>query len=99
MISSNNYVVVTKGVSVPGTAEQCSSLYILEGMPVTVTNRRDASGNMYVGFSQTDAQTSATRKILVPGQSADFYVDNLNKLWVDADSAGDLLELSVPKRP
>lgn len=97
--NANSYEYVVKGVAVPGTAEQVEANYVLDGNEVNITARRVNTGSMYLGFSQTEAQTASTRKVLIPGQSTGLKIDNTDKIWVDADNANDRLEISVPKRP
>lgn len=87
------WTVVTKTVAVPGTAENLSSVFVPEGHTVTITNRRESSGNIYLGTTKTGAETDSTRKILIPGQSMSLQIMDFNLLWIDADNATDTAEI------
>lgn len=93
-LSGNTFQTIQKTVAVPGTAERVTGYFLKEGQVVSVTNRISNSGNFYVAETQAKAQSGA-RKVLVPGQSRDFHIDNTARLWVDADSASDVLEITI----
>lgn len=96
--NSNRFLYIIKGVSVPGTAEQVAEHFIPERYgPVTITARDSNSGTMYIADSQANAQTAASRKNLIPGQSTTLNIDNTALLWVDADNSTDRLEITVEK--
>ena len=92
--SSRSFQTLAKTVAAPGTAERVTAFYVPEGSVVSVTARRTNTGSMYVAETQAKAQSGA-RKVLIPGQSRDYRVDNTARLWVDADSATDVLEVSI----
>lgn len=92
--SARSFQTLTKSVSVPGTAERVTAYYVPEGSIVSVTARISNAANMYVAETQTKAQSGA-RKVFVPGQSRDYHLDNTARLWVDADSATDVLEIAI----
>ena len=94
---ANTFAIVVKSVSSPGTAEQMTAYRIQDGYSVWVTARLRNSQNMYVAFSQTDAQTDTTRKELQPGQSFELRVDSTDRIWYDAQSASDQLEFTVQR--
>jgi len=95
--SATSWSVIVKGVAAPGTAEQFASHSVPEGMEIVLTARRSNSQNCYIADTQTNAQTAGSRKILVPSQSTSVRLDNLNKIWMDADSANDRVEAVVQK--
>ena len=97
--SATSWSVIVVGVSAPGTAEQVASHVVPEGMEIGVTARRSNSGNCYIADSQTNAQTAGSRKVLVPSQSTVLRLDNTNKIWMDADSANERIEIVVQKIP
>lgn len=92
--SSNTFQTIAKTVAVPGTAERVSAFYVPEGSIVSVTARISNAANMYIAETQVKAQSGA-RKVLVPGQSREYRVSNTAFLWVDADDATDVLEVSI----
>ena len=97
--SATSWSVVVVGVSAPGTAEQVASHVVPEGMEVGITARRSNSSTMYIGPSQTAAQTAGSRKELISGQSTTLRVWNTNQIWVDASNANDRLEIVPQKIP
>jgi hypothetical protein len=97
--SATSWSVLVVGVAAPGTAERVASHVVPEGMAIVVTARLNNSQVMYIAESQTNAQTATARKRLEPGQSTTLYLDNTNKIWVDADSANDRLEIVPQKIP
>ena len=97
--NANEFFYVVKGVSSAGTAEQVASYNVPDGLEVNITTRRSNSQNMYLGDSQTNAQTSGNRKALIPGQSTSLRIDNTNRIWVDADNSSDRLEITVQQIP
>lgn len=98
-VSATSWSVVVVGVSVPGTAEQVASHTVPEGMEIGITSRRSNSQTMFIGDSQTNAQTSGSRKELIPGQSTTLQIDNTNRIWVDAQNSSDRLEIVPQKTP
>ena len=92
--SGITFQTIAKTVASPGTAERVSAFYVREGQVVSVTARISNAANMYVAETQAKAQSGA-RKLFVPGQSRDYYIDNTARLWVDADNATDVLEVSI----
>ena len=96
--AANKFLYIVVGVSVPGTAEQVTQHYIPDGYgPATITARDGNGGNMFVADSQTNAQTAASRKVLIPGQSTALNIDDTSRIWVDAESSSDRLEITVQK--
>lgn len=97
--NANEFFYVIKGVSSAGTAEQVTAYQIPDGLEVNITARRSNTQNVYLADSQTNAQTAANRKILIPGQSTSLRIDNTNRLWVDADNTNDRVEITVQQIP
>lgn len=93
----NTFAIVVKSVSSPGTAEQMTSYRIQDGYSVWVTARLRNDQNMYVAFSQTDAQTDTARKELQPGQSFEIRVDDTSRIWYDAQDSEDQLEFTIQR--
>ena len=96
-INANSFAVVVKSVSSPGTAEQMDAYIIPDGLSVWVTARQLNNAQMYIAFSQANAQTDTARKELVPGQSFELCIDNTTRIWFDADDATDQLEFCIMK--
>ena len=97
--TATSWLTLVVGISSPGTAEQVTQYIVPEGMAIGVTARRSNTGNMYVADSQTNAQTAANRKNLIPGQSTTLYLDDTSKIWVDADNSSDRIEIVVQRIP
>ena len=95
--SANSGTILNVTISSPGTAEQLAQHFIPEGLPIRLKANIDNTGNMYWGFSQSDAEGS-NRESLVAGESSDpLYIDSSDRIWVDADSASDTLEVVIIK--
>ena len=92
--SSHAFQTFTKSIAVPGTAERLTAFYVPDGGIVSITSRRSNTGNFYLAETAAKAQSGA-RKVMVPGQSREYRVDNTALIWVDADSATDVLEVSI----
>jgi len=78
-----------KTVSVPGTAEAIASSTAILG--VTITALRTNTGNIYVGGSSVD---SATGDVLVRGDGKNYSIDDLVKIYIHADTAGEGVSFS-----
>ena len=91
---SNTFQTLEVTVSAPGTAEQVSAFYVPDGFLIDVTARRTNENVMYVAETKTKAQSGA-RKILIPGQSRKYALDNTARLWVDAVVSTDVLEIAI----
>ena len=96
-INANSFAIVVKSVSSPGTAEQMDNYIIPDGLSVWVTARALNTAQMYIAFTQANAQLDTARKELVPGQSFELNIDNTTRLWFDADNSNDQLEFTIQK--
>ena len=94
--NANAFLYLVKGITVPGTAEQVDAYAIPDGLDVTLTARRSNSQNIYLGDTAANA-IGTNRKVLVPGASTVLSIDDTNRLWFDADSAADRLEITVQR--
>lgn len=92
--SSRTFQTFTFSVTSPGTAERLTAYYVPEGSIVSITSRRSNSQNFYLAETAAKAQSGA-RKVMVPGQSREYRIDNTSRIFVDADSASDVLEISI----
>lgn len=92
--SASSFQTLNITISTPGTAERLAAYYIPDGFDVVVTARRDNAGNLYIAESQAKAQSGA-RKVMTPGQSRVYHVDNTARLWIDADNSTDVLEVDL----
>ena len=98
-LNATSFLYLVAGVTTPGTAEQLTAYVIPDGLEVIVTARVANADAMYLANTQTNAQTAANRKRLEPGQSTTLRIDNTNKIWIDAESAADRLEITVQRLP
>ena len=94
--NANSFTILNVGITAPGTAEQVAQHYVPDGIAVIVTARITNTDNMYVAMSQAAAQSGA-REVFARGRSAEFWIDDTSRLWVDADNTGNRLEIRIPK--
>jgi len=73
-----------KTVAVAGTAEPLGP--DTEILSVTVKALSGNSGNIYVGDEDVN---SGNGYVLAPGEAVDVEIDNLKKVYIDADVSGD----------
>lgn len=97
--SASSFFYFTHVVASAGTAEQLTAYQVPEGMEIVITARRSNTQNRYLADSQTNAQTAANRKILVPGQSTTLQIDTTSKIWTDGDNGTDRIEITVQRIP
>jgi len=87
--------LIRKTVSSPGTAEQLASVTLGDGFPATFKNRLSNTGNVYLAKTAAAAQSSSgVRRVLEPGESVEWAIQNLNQIYVDADDSTSVLEIS-----
>ena len=95
--NSNAPVMLNVTIAVPGTAEQLASHFIPDGLSVVIKADIENDGNIYWGYTQAGAQGTA-RETLVSGQdSAPLYIDDLSRIWMDAENATDTAEINIMK--
>jgi len=75
-----------RDVTTAGTAEPIILDSILIEDKVTIKANEGNTGNIYVG---NNSVTNANGLILSAGESVDLKIDDLSKVYVDADVAGD----------
>lgn len=95
--SGSSFVVIAKGVTAPGTAEQVAEHFIPEGMEIKIKARRKNRGDMFFAFTKADAE-GTNRVELTRGEKDILRIDNTNRIWVDADFSTDRLEIVIQKR-
>lgn len=76
-------------VTGPGAAVQGPDQAIPHGYTLTVKAHPDNVGRIWVGNSAANAQDRATAWPLEPNEPLDLRVDNVNRLFFDADVSGD----------
>lgn len=92
---TNQIQFPTYSVTAPGTAQQFPDSKIPDGFKTVFKNRLSAAGNFYLGDTKANAEDATARKVIEPGESITVEIDNLNRLWRDADSATDRLEVTL----
>ena len=95
--NAHSFAYLVLGVSIAGTAEQVATRYIADGLEVVITARVGNSDKMYVADSQANAQSTSTRKVLEPGQSTTLRINDTSKLWINAESTSDRLEITIQR--
>lgn len=78
-----------------GTGQQFPDTAIRDGYKTVFKNRLGSTGNFYLGSSKANVEATATRKVLEAGESITVEIDNLNRVWRDADNSVDRLEVTV----
>lgn len=85
-----------KKIAVTGTAVQLNSSSVPLGNGVLVQASPDNAAAVVIGNSDVDdaADGTGNGKVLVPGQSWAFVVDDINRLWVNG-TADDWVDWSA----
>ena len=99
MGNATSFLFFSKAITAAGTPEQLTQYFIPSDLEVVIVARRSNSGNMYLADSSANALLTASRKVLIPGQSTTMQVDDTNKIWFDGDNPNDRLEVTVQRRP
>ena len=99
MGNATSFLYFSLAITSAGTPEQLTQYFIPADLEVVLTSRRSNSGNFYLANSSANALLTASRKVLIPGQSTTLQVDDTNKVWFDADNTADRLEVTVQRRP
>src|SRR3990167_606632 len=91
---ANTFQTLAVTVTAPGTAQRLTAFYIPPGFKISLTARRSNTQNIYVAETAVKAQSGA-RKVLIPGQSREYQVDNTSRIFIDADNGTDVLEVAL----
>lgn len=84
-----------KTVTTPGTAEQLPSMDVPAGYKLVVEALPTNAGNIFLGNSQANAESTSKRVTKKPDTHISLQVDNANKVWVDAANAGEGVQFFV----
>jgi hypothetical protein len=89
--SRNLTAFVTDHLNVtgPGVAVQGPDQAIPHGFALTVKAHPDNGGRIWIGNAELNAENHAVAYPLEPNESVDLRVDNISRLWFDADVSGD----------
>lgn len=80
-------------VTTAGIAVQLETEYpVPDGIAVMIKASPGNSGNVFIGGTQTEAQTSGQRYTLKPNETVELQITNLNLIWVDTATSGDGVE-------
>lgn len=83
-------------VASAGTAEQVASdVAVPDGFAVVVKGKSSNTGDIMVGNSQANAEDSTVAFLLSADQSLSLKVDNVNRIWIDAENDGEGVEYVV----
>lgn len=86
----NSWYTAQKTVAVPSTPEQCGSQAIPNGFALVVKAMPTNTGNVGIAESQAAADlVTGDPIILAPGESVRLYINNANRVWVDAIVAAE----------
>lgn len=98
MGNATSFLFLVKGITSAGTPEQIDQYYINADLEVLIVARRSNTQNIYLANSSANA-LGTNRKVLVPSQSTTMQIDDLSKIWFDADNTSDRFEVTVQRRP
>jgi len=87
-----------KTVTTPGTPVKLPGIVIPNGYALVVRAMPTNSGNIYLGNSKENAQDTSKRITLAPDESTKLEVDKASVIWIDADNAGEGVEIWSEKR-
>ncbi|MCW3128630.1 MAG: hypothetical protein N2V75_00765 [Methanophagales archaeon] len=87
-----------KTVTTPGTPVKLPGITIPNGYALVVRAMPTNSGNIYLGNSKENAQDASKRITLAPDESTKLEVDKASVIWIDADNAGEGVEIWSEKR-
>ena len=82
-------------VTAAGTAEQMASLAIPHGFAVVIKAKPGNTGNIFLGSSKANAESSTLRFTLQPNEKVELKIDNLNLVWLDAATSGEGVEYLI----
>jgi len=82
-----------KTVAATATPEVLGDITLMpSGTTLSIQALPGNTGNVYISYLQAYALLTATRKTLRPGESLDMKVQNLDRVWVAVDVAGEGVE-------
>ena len=89
------FSTVQKAVTTSGTPVQIASdTPITSGIPIVLKAKTANGGTITVGNSSASALNSGTGCFrLEAGQAIEFTSDNLNRIWIDATTSGEGVEV------
>jgi len=85
-------------VTTPGAPVQLPSITIPNGYALVVRAMRTNVGNIYLGNSKDSVLDTSKRITLAPDESTKLEVDKASVIWIDADNAGEGVEIWSEKR-
>jgi len=77
-------------IAIVGTAEQCTAAVVPQGIRVVYRSRSTNAGLLFIGYNKADAETNNFS--IIPAGSVGLLVDDVSDMWIDAASAGDIIE-------
>ncbi len=88
--NKTSFVTGQKNVTTAGVAEQLPDVKIPDGCQLTIIAKPGNSGNIYLGNSKDNAESSTDRfDALEAGVAVSLKITNAKLLWIDADNNGD----------
>ncbi|KKM05733.1 hypothetical protein LCGC14_1751140 [marine sediment metagenome] len=84
-----------KPVTVPGIAEQMSSLVIPDGFALVVRAKPDNTNSIYLGATKALAESATDRIPYSTGNGLSLWIKNADQVWVDAAVAGEGVDFWV----
>lgn len=91
----DNFTVINITCSVPGTAEQGSSVTVPDGMVACVQALASNTDEVTIANTKAEAETDSTAIVLQPGDVVELRVRNFSAIWCDATVAGEGVEVSA----
>lgn len=89
-----SFVTGRKTIAVPGTPERlvAASTLLPDGFELKMKASVDNAGRIYVGNTSVNVLDAALRYSLEPGEPFPLGIDDIFKIWLDADNAGEGVE-------
>ncbi len=97
-INATSFQFAVFSITTPGTAEQLTAFIIPDGLEAVVMARATNADVMHIADTKANAEGTA-KKTLVPGQSVHLQIDDTSKIWFDAATTSEVLELTVQRIP
>jgi len=91
--SKSKFTVAEATVATAGTPVQLSDIQAAESAELVIKAKRSNFGAIKIG--ESSAQALAGKFTLEPGEAVKLRISNANKIYIDAETSGDKVELIV----
>jgi len=91
--SKSKFTVEEATVATSGTPVQLFDIPAAESAEIVIKAKRSNLGSIKIG--ESSAQALAGKFTLEPGEAIKLRISNANKIYIDAETSGDKVELIV----